>query len=711
MVPALGSRPVLARHRRSSADVASLLHALSQYLWERFRERATVADLDEAISLTTYVLELRLPGHPDYTISHEQLALFVGERVRQLERGSSLDRPVTLGRAVDNLRVLANYFRTSYRNQHATVDLNEAIKLYRYILQFYLISHPDRASSLHDLALCLADLFRHQHVAADLDEAIVLEQEALQLLIPDDPGYNISLYNLTACLHMKISPQVVTTSSHPPGVIHFDIEQVIRHFTFETLKTMPTRLLHTPTGVLCNRDVQISHFMRSQQCRQLLSSCKARTADQQIECIRTALSRYFQFVTLSHHWGEGEPLLRDVEGQSIYGMSTKMGFGKLQAFCVTACGRGYLWAWSDTCCIDKDSSAELQEAIGSMFSWYRRSALTIVYLSDVPDTSSFGSSKWFGRGWTLQELLAPSTVLFYTQNWSLYKNFTCRNHKTNVAVLEELERATGIEARFLTNFSPGMDDARSRLQWASSRRTTRPEDIAYSLFGIFDLHLPVLYGESTGKALGRLLAEIISQSGDISILDWIGEASSFHSCFPAHITSYQTLPLQPNAEHPLTISPASFPALRRLYRSLDKSPFPQFINRRLILPCITHRVTAVQVKGGDPSSPSYAYKIQASGLRPLEILLPDKLGDAAMEPSALQLIRPWHLKLLGPSGKLDATTEKQLLFTLRRPFSALLLIQLPHNEYKRIASSTPITAQLLDSVSILQSKIRTLTIV
>ncbi|KAI6014968.1 hypothetical protein F5J12DRAFT_814978 [Pisolithus orientalis] len=247
-------------------------------------------------------------------------------------------------------------------------------------------------------------------------------------------------------------------------------------------------------------------------------------------------------------------------------MSTDGGLGKLQAFCVAACERDFLWAWSDTCCIDKDSSAELQEAIGSMFAWYRRSALTIVYLADTPNTGSFGSSEWFGRGWTLQELLAPPILLFFTQNWSLYKNLTSSNHKTDVTVLEELEKVTGIESRFLANFSPGVDDARSRLQWASKRSTTRPEDIAYSLFGIFNLHLPILYGESAENALGRLLAEITSQSGDISILDWIGEASSFHSCFPAHITSYQTPPSSPplHAEEssPMSQLPATSRALR-----------------------------------------------------------------------------------------------------------------------------------------------------
>ncbi|KAI5982341.1 hypothetical protein EDD15DRAFT_2180979, partial [Pisolithus albus] len=270
-----------------------------------------------------------------------------------------------------------------------------------------------------------------------------------------------------------------------------------------------------------------------------------------MELIYTEVPRHFEYVTLSHRWGAGEPSLRDIEGQKIYNMPPVGGLGKLQGFCTVACDWGYSWAWSDTCCIDKHSSAEVQETIGSMFAWYRQSELTIVYLSDVPDTGSIGNSEWFRRGWTLQELLAPQIVLFYTRNWSLYKNLISPNHKEDATVLEELERVTGIEPGFLSDFSPGIDDARSRLQWASSRLTTRPEDIAYSLFGIFNLHLPVLYGESAEHALGRLLTEIVSQSGDISVLDWVGEPSLFHSCFPADITSYQRLPMPPphlNAE-------------------------------------------------------------------------------------------------------------------------------------------------------------------
>ncbi|KIK18083.1 hypothetical protein PISMIDRAFT_110122, partial [Pisolithus microcarpus 441] len=285
---------------------------------------------------------------------------------------------------------------------------------------------------------------------------------------------------------------------------------------------MPPRLLHTQSGELCNRDAQLSKFKNSPQYKRLLSSPN----NQQLEAeIKAVVSECFGYATLSHRWGSGEPLLRDVEGKNIYDLRPTHGLEKhslekLQNFCVRALERKFQWAWSDTCCINKDSSTELQEAIGSMFSWYHRSSLTIVYLADVARTGSLVNSDWFKRGWTLQELLASNTVLFYAPDWSLYVNGDVANHKTDAAILEELCKATQISERHLRNFRPGMEDARSRLCWASHRRTTRPEDVAYSLFGIFEVHLPVMYGETAQNALGRLLEVIISRSGDVSVLDW-----------------------------------------------------------------------------------------------------------------------------------------------------------------------------------------------
>ncbi|KAI6012671.1 hypothetical protein F5J12DRAFT_912036 [Pisolithus orientalis] len=730
----------------SRADLASSLFELSLPLWDRFQKQATMTDLDNAICFATYALELRLPSED----------VSVAGWVQRLAQGANSDEPVMLGRAVDNLCALANYHRARFQTHHATVELNEAITLYRYILQFRPTGHPNRASPLHDLAQCLADRFRQQPVAVDLDDAIAFEQEVLQLLVRGDPDYDVSRLCLTAYLQMKFTSQVAMMSSDASSITLFDVKQIIRNVAFETLKTVPTRLLHTPTGILCNRDAQVSHFMKSQEYKRLESLCTTRGRDQQMEIIHTHVSRHFQYAMFSHRWGEAEPSLRDIEGRPVYSMSTNGGFGKLQAFCRVALERDYLWAWSDTCCIDKHSSAEVQETIGSMFAWYRQSALTIVYLSDISNTGSLGSSEWFRRGWTLQELLAPQTVVFYTQDWSLYKNLTSSNHKADVTLLEELERTTKIELRFLTNFSPGMDDARSRLQWASSRHTTRPEDIAYSLFGIFDVHLPVLYGESAEHSLGRLLAEIISQSGDISVLDWIGESSPFHSCVPAHITAYQMLPthrhqsIAEGQSSATSVGLSSFEALRNLcgslaasflprflsrpltpsgiaptvplrtpdsyapsdvydFHSFTRAPLPRFLNRSLLLPCIAHGVTAVQLTEEDPSARSYMYKIQASGLRPVEITLREKLEDPTISQGTLQLVRPWHSK--GQSAILDAANEEQLLLTLGRPFNALLLTELPHSQYKRIASSTFITAQPVDSASILQSKVRVFNIV
>ncbi|KAI6141054.1 hypothetical protein BKA82DRAFT_160068, partial [Pisolithus tinctorius] len=248
---------------------------------------------------------------------------------------------------------------------------------------------------------------------------------------------------------------------------------------------MPPRLLHTPTGALCDRDALISHFVNSPAYLELYSL----TSPTQI---RAKISLFFRFTTLSHRWGIREPLLRDNEGEVIYDLERTEGLAKLQQICLFSLRHKFSWAWSDTCCIDKDSSAELQAAIGSMFSWYHRSSLTIVYLSDASDAGSLAGNIWFKRGWTLQELLA-SRALFYMQDWSPSLNSDARNHKTGPSMLQALEKATGAVAWYLEDSSPGMDDARSKLHWESDRSTTRPEDVAYSLFGMFKVHLPAIH--------------------------------------------------------------------------------------------------------------------------------------------------------------------------------------------------------------------------
>ncbi|KAI6011137.1 heterokaryon incompatibility protein-domain-containing protein [Pisolithus marmoratus] len=478
----------------------------------------------------------------------------------------------------------------------------------------------------------------------------------------------------------------------------------VKRVFFEMVEKYPPRLFHTPTGLLCNRDAQLSHFERSPPYKRLLLPSAPPRSDQELETeINSVISEFFGFAMLSHRWGSGEPLLRDVEGKKIYELGNTDGLQKLKRFCNLARQRNFLWAWSDTCCIDKDSSAELQEAIGSMFSWYRRSSLTIVYLSDVSGTVSFAESDWFKRGWTLQELLASQTVLFYARDWSLYMNRHTPNHKKDPALLTELQNATRIARQHLEGFYPGMDDARSRLHWASGRRTTRPEDIAYSLFGIFQVHLPVLYGEQTENALGRLLVEIISRSGDVSVLDWIGEVSPFNSCFPANLKPYQKVPhIQHIPSDPAIRDGLRFDKARKLYSDLAWLPLARCVNRRLVLPATIHPVESIGSRGSSTSSSHYDCEIHASRLRPINVTLSVKLDEDA---DSYILARPWHPKLLGLQANSDADVVWKSLEQLQQPFNALLLKKLRHNEYKRIACDCMITAQVQDLASVLESEV------
>ncbi|KAG1723613.1 uncharacterized protein EDB91DRAFT_1063314 [Suillus paluster] len=128
---------------------------------------------------------------------------------------------------------------------------------------------------------------------------------------------------------------------------------------------------------------------------------------------------YFGCVMLSHKWEEREPLFGDINGNDVYNLDPVGGIMGLQSFCKIARAAGYRWAWSDTCCIDKTNQFEEQRSINSMFVWYRHSALTIVYLSDVP-SKSIAQSAWIGRGWTIRESLGPRVLHFYRKDWTLY---------------------------------------------------------------------------------------------------------------------------------------------------------------------------------------------------------------------------------------------------------------------------------------------------
>jgi hypothetical protein len=189
-----------------------------------------------------------------------------------------------------------------------------------------------------------------------------------------------------------------------------------------------------------------------------------------------------KYAILSHRWEKEEITFQDLQ-LSPTGSETKKGWSKLRGCVEQAVQDRFEWVWIDTCCIDKSSSAELSEAINSMFNWYREAQVCYAYLSDVSleadetalyeENSSFRSSKWFTRGWTLQELLAPHKLVFLDSQW--------RKIGESGALWGLISEITGIEE--LERYYWTASSVAQKMSWASKRETTRIEDRAYSLMG------------------------------------------------------------------------------------------------------------------------------------------------------------------------------------------------------------------------------------
>ncbi|KAM5356607.1 hypothetical protein ACJ41O_003253 [Fusarium nematophilum] len=281
----------------------------------------------------------------------------------------------------------------------------------------------------------------------------------------------------------------------------------------------------------------------------------------QLESFNGAEDDIPPYAILSHVWERVEITFQDITQQPLGRLSRQPAFVKVSESCFQARRDGFNYVWIDTCCIDKTSSAELSEAINSMFKWYQQSALCYVYLSDFdtggasldpfkeqgpevhlePDDTSFFASRWFTRGWTLQELIAPRNVDFFDRQWV---RFGTRDGD----LLDRVCQRTGIWPQLFAEprcECPGGYPAHAvrdgicagcdkldtlpqtldsfavsiKMSWASSRVTTRKEDTAYCLLGLFSINMPMLYGEGD-KAFLRLQEAIVRQSKDPSILLW-----------------------------------------------------------------------------------------------------------------------------------------------------------------------------------------------
>ncbi|KAF2402813.1 hypothetical protein EJ06DRAFT_536366 [Trichodelitschia bisporula] len=219
--------------------------------------------------------------------------------------------------------------------------------------------------------------------------------------------------------------------------------------------------------------------------------------------------RYEQFPIVSHKWGKTEDKV------TFQDYSTPEAKDKKDS-------DNIYFVWIDTVCIDKSSSTELSEAINSMFQWYSDAQVCYAYLDNVHDRDlqEFAESKWFTRGWTLQELIAPWEVCFYDSSWNEFGS--------RLSLLEEIMEITRISRDTLVpqdsyhRYIPIADRLRRksvahRMSCAAGCFTTRVEDEAYCLLVIFQINMPLLYGEGR-KAFIRLQEEIVKTTADHSIL-------------------------------------------------------------------------------------------------------------------------------------------------------------------------------------------------
>lgn len=306
------------------------------------------------------------------------------------------------------------------------------------------------------------------------------------------------------------------------------------------------------------------------------------------ESLSLTLVEFFEedvppYAILSHTWEEEEVSFALFGSQQAQSMK---GHAKIESCCRQAYRDGLCYVWVDTCNIDKSSSAELSEAINSMYRWYSASNVCYAYLSDVTEETfdTFTSSRWLTRGWTLQELIAPSEVVFFDAHW--------RRLKTRQNLAETIAKATNIDSALLSRFSSNTVNDYSvaqRMSWASRRTTTRTEDRAYSLLGIFGINMPLLYGEGT-KAFLRLQQEIVRSSPDQSLLAWGMQKGQDHWWRPSiNLTAAES----PGKRHPLFAeSPSDFAHCNsiQLISSLDERQVEYTVTNqglRIALPVVS----------------------------------------------------------------------------------------------------------------------------
>lgn len=249
------------------------------------------------------------------------------------------------------------------------------------------------------------------------------------------------------------------------------------------------------------------------------------------------------YAIVSHRWGadSDEVLFTNFDNMpSPLARIKVMRNKKVAGACSQALRDGYKHVWLDTCCIDRENQTELTASLNSMYRWYQESAVCYVYLRDVSDISQITESEWFRRGWTLQELIAPRVVRFFSKDWKLLA--------TREGLIQKIGNRTGIDSRVLQSHGtiPNHVTIAQRMRWATGRNTKEEEDTAYSLMGLFDrVHLHAIYGIKE-EAFMKLQYEIMSKSSDQSLFAWVGEVgiTRFLAASPSHYLNVYEIPCE-----------------------------------------------------------------------------------------------------------------------------------------------------------------------
>ncbi|KAK1519196.1 hypothetical protein CPAR01_15634 [Colletotrichum paranaense] len=284
------------------------------------------------------------------------------------------------------------------------------------------------------------------------------------------------------------------------------------------------------------------------------------------------------YAVLSHLWEHDEVLFQDMGDLSR--AARRGGFLKIQLACAAAERQGLGHIWIDTCCVDKDSEAERNEAVEFSFRIFKSAAVCIAYLSDVRSESAmlaeytsvadpfldnnlegkfrhtFKRSRWFTRSWTLPELVAPPGLLFYSHGWELIG--------TRSQLREHLFDITGVDTFVLQGGDLAKVSVARKMFWATSRNAYRLEDIAYSLAGLFGVEMIPIYGEGNVRAFLRLQEHIAKTVPDPTLFawreDWVRKTSRWNN-FPDLVDS-------PNLWAYFATSPGAFSHCGRMFPAM-----------------------------------------------------------------------------------------------------------------------------------------------